>query len=168
MKYLVFILTVLLFVSCNSEKTESNSEERAIGFNTFLPDLKWHLGTEDAITIVKKLDSVWAKRDYEAMRIFLADTAKFYFPDGKVAKSPSEFINTLKEDDADTTNEWTFDYAYSVDLDPTRGGEHVQAGFTGTSVKDSVTTKKNYHESYYIIDGKIVMWTQNTRIINEE
>jgi hypothetical protein len=61
----------------------------------------------------------------------------------------------------------TFDYACSVDPDPTRGGEHVQAGFTGTAVKDGVETKKYYHESYYIIEGKIVMWRQYTIDVSE-
>ena len=62
---------------------------------------------------------------------------------------------------------WTFDYVYSVDLDPTRGGEHVQAGFTVTSVEDGVTEKKSYHEWYYIIEGKIVMWRQYSLDIKE-
>ncbi len=25
---------------------------------------------------------------------------------------------------------WSYDYAFSVDLDPSTGGEHVQAGFS--------------------------------------
>ena len=169
MKNLLFIVSVILFVSCNSNKAEeAPAEERAIGFNSFLPELKWHLGTEDPIQMVKDLDKVWAERDYEAMRPFFADTAKFYFDDGKFANSPDDFLNILKEGNADTETTWTFDYAFSVDLDASTGGEHVQAGFSGTSVKDSITTKKKYHESYYIIQGKIVTWNQYTRVDNEK
>ena len=35
-------------------------------------------------------------------------------------------------------------------------------------MKDSVTTKKRYHESYYIIQGKIVTWNQFDMDIKEE
>ena len=63
---------------------------------------------------------------------------------------------------------WTFDYVFSVDIDPTRGGEHVEAGFTGTAVKDGLTTRKSHHESYYVVEGKIVMWNQYTQDLKEE
>lgn len=169
MKNLLLVVFLLLFISCNTNKTEvAPAEERAIGFSTFLPELKWHLGTEDPIQMVKDLDKIWAERDYEAMRPFFADTAKFYFDDGKIANSPDEFITILKEGNADSESSWTFDYAFSVDLDPSAGGEHVQAGFSGSTVKDSITTKKIYHESYYIIQGKIITWNQYTRVDNEE
>jgi len=168
MKNLVFTLAILLIISCNTKKEEVAPAERAIGFNTFLPELQWHLGNDDAIQIVKDMDVLWAKKDYEGMKQFFADTAKFYFPDGRVASTPDEFVEFLKEEDNDSDGTWTFDYAYSVDLDPSQGGEHVQAGFTGTSMKDSVTTKKRYHESYYIIQGKIVTWNQFDMDIKEE
>ncbi|MFC2129499.1 hypothetical protein ACFLQX_01830 [Bacteroidota bacterium] len=161
MKNLLFIAAFALLVSCNTpapETTDAAPIERSIGFNTMLPELKFHLGTEDAITVVKKLDEVWAAMDYDAMRPFFADTAKFFFPDGMVLKSADDFLKLLAEDESEHT--WTFDYAYSVDLDPSLGGEHVQAGFTGTEVKDGVEKKNKVHESYYIVDGKIVMWTQ--------
>ncbi|MFC2115870.1 hypothetical protein ACFLTU_05305 [Bacteroidota bacterium] len=170
MKNLVFIVSILLLVSCSSKETETSTTpvERSIGFATALPDNKFHLGTEEAIQVVKDLDKVWAQRDYEGMKTFFVDTAKFFFPDGRIAKSPDEFIENLKADDEGTEDSWTFDYAFSVDLDPTMGGEHVQAGFTGTSVKDGVETKKRYHESYYIIDGKIVWCNQYTMVIRDE
>jgi hypothetical protein len=167
MKNLLFIAALVLIVSCNSNsadssETEATPVERAIGFNTQLPDLKWHLGTEEAISIVKKLDEKWAVEDYEGVKGFFADTAVCYFPDGIVAKSSDEFIAKIKSEDDGSEVSWTFDYAFSVDLDPSLGGEHVQAGFTGTSTKDGVEEKKSYHESYYIIMGKIVMWRQYT------
>jgi len=167
MKNSLLFCALLLIVSCNQVQEEP-AKERAIGFNTFLPDLTWHLGTEGPIDLVKDLDAKWSNRDYEAMRSFFVDTAKFYFDDGKYAGSPDEFIKILEEGDEGSEDSWTFDYAFSVDLDPTMGGEHVQAGFTGTSVKDSITTRKKYHESYYIIEGKIVTWNQYTRVHNEE
>jgi hypothetical protein len=142
-------------------KTEAS---KAIGFNTFLPELKFHLGTEAAIDVVKELDKLWSEEDFEAMRGFFADTAVMYFPDGKVAHSGDEVIAMIKAEEEEAAMEasWTFDYAYSVDLDPSRGGEHVQAGFTVTKPKDGKEMKSKYHESYYIIDGKVVSLTQYT------
>ncbi len=160
MKNLLIVAALALLVSCNSAETETVSADRSIGFNTMLPELKWHLGTEEAVKVVKDLDKVWAAKDYEAMKTFFADTAVCMLEDGRVAKSPEEFVAMISEDDDGNDVSWTFDYAYSVDLDPTKGGEHVQAGFTGTSTVDGVETKKYYHESYYVIEGKIVMYRQ--------
>ncbi len=167
-----------LLVACNSGETGtaqaevatevSETVDQGIGFNTTLPELKWHLGTEDAIKVVKAFDEKWAAEDYEAMRTFFADTAVCYFPDGRVAKSADEILEMIQAEDDGSEVSWTFDYAFSVDLDPTRGGEHVQAGFTVTSVKEGAETKKSYHESYYIIEGKIVMLTQYTLGKEEE
>ncbi len=164
MKNVLFIAAIVLLASCtsgetDSAQTETTPKDRAIGFNTLLPDAKFHLGTEEAIKIVKDLDKVWVTENYDAMRGFFADTAKFYFDDGNIASSADEFIGMMKEDNGEE-HTWTLDYAYSVDLDPSRGGEHVQAGFSGTMVKDGVESKNKVHESYYVVEGKIVMWTQ--------
>jgi len=170
MRNLLYVAALALLVSCTPKGSDNTAvpEDRAIGFNTMLPDLKFHLGTEEAIQVVKDLDKVWAAHNYEAMKTFFADTATCYFADGTVAHGPDEFVEVEKKGLEEYDVSWTFDYAYSVDLDPTRGGEHVQAGFTGTAAKDGVTTKKHYHEWYYIVDGKIVMWRQFTSDIKDE
>jgi hypothetical protein len=168
MKKLSFIAFVLLLASAVATATGPGPKERSIGFSTALPDHKFHLGTEKAVQVVKDLDKAWAARDYKAMRSFFADTAKAYFPDGSVAKSADDFVDKIKSQMEGSEVSWTFDYVYSVDLDPTRGGEHVQAGFTGTDVKDGVTSKTSYHEWYYIIEGKVVMWRQYTMKIKEK
>lgn len=167
----LFVLAVIAaMVSCNTAEPETKTVEvdRAIGFNTMLPDLQWHLGTEDAITLVKELDKVWAAQNYDEMGKFFADTAEFYFEDGRRASSPAEFVAILKKESEGADISWTFDYAFSVDLDPTRGGEHVQAGFTGTGSSEEGESKKHYHESYYVVDGKIVMWRQYSMDIADE
>lgn len=170
MKKIFLIAFVVALVSCNSQEPETVEVEvdRAIGFNTMLPELSWHLGTEDAVSIVKSLDKVWASGNYDEMATYLADTAVFYFEDGRVAKSADAFIEILKQESEDGDDSWTFDYAFSVDLDPERGGEHVQAGFTGTGDPDEGENQKHYHESYYIVDGKIVMWRQFSQDIIED
>jgi hypothetical protein len=170
MKNLFLFLFLVVIMSCNTATEEIEAPvERSIGFNTFLPELKWHLGTEDAIQTVKKIDEFWSKEDYDKMRLYLADTAKFYFADGRYADSPEGFIEFLKKSDEESPDSsWTFDYAYSVDLNPEGGGEHVQAGFTGTEIKDSVKVYTRYHESYYIIEGKVVTWNQFDMDVKKE
>jgi len=92
MKNLTYAIALLLLVACNSHETndtdstaeETPCEDRAIGFNTVIPENKWHLGTDEAIQVVKDLDKVWAAKDWDAMKSFMVDTAKFYLPDGRV------------------------------------------------------------------------------------
>lgn len=172
MRNLLIIAIVAILASCSApapqEKEVIVEVDRAVGFNTMLPELQWHIGTEPAIQLVKDLDKVWAAENYDDMKVFFADTCKFFFPDGYIAKSPDEFIEKLKNEDMGDEDSWTFDYAYSVDLDPSRGGEHVQAGYTGTAMKEGKEVKKRYHESYYIVEGKIVMWNQFTQAIKGE
>lgn len=170
MKNLSLFLVFAVIMSCNTATTEVETpKERAIGFNTFLPEFKWHLGTEDAIQVVHKIDEAWSKKDFAALRTHLADTAKFYFSDGRIANSADGFIEILESDNENSSDiSWTFDYAFSVDLNPAEGGEHVQAGFTVTEVKDSVEVLTKYHESYYIIQGKLVMWNSYDMDVKKE
>ena len=169
MKNLIILLSMILFLSCANDgakeavvEEETVAKERSIGFITTFPDDKLFLGTEAAIQIVKDLDQAWSSRDYEAMRPYLADTAEFYFADGRSAESADDFLKII-EDDYDENDSWTFDIAYSVDLNPEIGGEHVQAGFTGINVVESDTTKTYYQESYYVVDGKVITWNQYTQ-----
>ena len=39
------------------------------------------------------------------------------------------------------------------------GAEHVHASISG-NIADSLGVKKDYHEKYYVIDGKVVTWHQ--------
>ena len=57
---------------------------------------------------------------------------------------------------------WSYDYAFSVDLNPETGGEHVQAGFSITypATEDSEERVDYQHESYYVVDGKIITLNQ--------
>lgn len=172
MKNLLFIAAFGFLVSCTSGGSESAGTdtpesaapkmEEGIGFNNMLPEMKWKLGTEEAIQVVKDFDKKWEAEDYDAMRTMFADTAAMYFPDGSVAKSGDEAIEMIKKMDEGSEATWTFDYAFSVDLDPTRGGEHVQAGFTVTEETEDGKEEMHFHEWYYIVEGKIVTLYQFT------
>ena len=154
----LFVITLVLS-SCST--TTGETKERMIGFhpNKEIQDLKWHLGTQEAIDHVIAVDKLWAAKDYESMRSHFVDTLKVTDWNGKVSSSFDEFKASIEADDSDVS--WTFDYAYSVDIDPSLGGEHVQAGFTVSSPKKDGTVEKYYiHESYYIINKKIVSLSQ--------
>ena len=162
-KYLLFIILTINF-SCENNKTE-----RSIGFSNWSDDgntYKWHLGTESAVDLVIDLDKVWAAQDYTEMRSYFADTAKFYFRDGRIFDNSNDFINEVSTQQTNGTSKWEFLGAYSVDLDPSRGGEHVQASFDLIETLDGISSKSELHEQYYIIDNKIVSWKQFSIPIN--
>jgi len=134
--------------------------DRAIGFvSGENSDSKWHLGTQEAVDVVNIVDGLWASQDYEGMREYFADTVEVWTPKGEYTNTFDSFIESL------TTGEnvsWSYDYAFSVDLDPSIGGEHVQAGFSVDypETEDSEAYIDLHHESYYVVDGKIITLRQ--------
>ena len=159
MKKIKLATLLIIMVSLNFS-CDTKSNDRAIGFTNWSDNgeiYKWHLGTDAAVDLVVELDKVWAKQNYSEMRKFFADTAKFYFRDGKFINNTNDFINQISTDEQNSTTKWDFVSAYSVDLDPSMGGEHVQASFNVTS-GDSLV--RELHEQYYIINNKIVLWKQ--------
>ena len=152
----LLIAIVAINFSC-----QTTSPDRSIGFTNWSDDgetYKWHLGTDKAVDLVVELDKVWSAQDYTKMRTFFADTAKFYHRNGKSFNNTNDFINYISE--GSSTTEWKFTSAYSVDLDPSRGGEHVQAGFELSTKSGDSIIKSEVHEQYYVIDNKIVQWRQ--------
>ena len=93
------------------------------------------------------------------MREYFADTVEVWTPKGEYTNTFDSFIESL------TTAEnvsWSYNYAFSVDLDPSIGGEHVQAGFSVDypETEDSEAYTNLHHESYYVVDGKIITLRQ--------
>ena len=93
------------------------------------------------------------------MRSFFADSVKVWRPNGVYTDTFDSFIESLN-DGSNVT--WSYNYAFSVDLNPEIGGEHVQAGFSITypATEDSEERVDYQHESYYILDGKIITLNQ--------
>ena len=154
------ILIVLFALSVFLNGCESNMPERSIGFvageNS---DTKWHLGTQQAIDVVNIVDELWANQNYDSMRQYFADSVEVWTPKGEYTNTFDSFIESL------TTGEnvsWSYNYAFSVDLDPSIGGEHVQAGFSVDypETEDSEAYTNLHHESYYVVDGKIITLRQ--------
>jgi len=164
MKKLQTIITILLFAAViylwQDNKPSTDLSERSIGFTNWSDDgevYKWHLGTDAAVDLVVDLDKVWEKQNYTKMRTFFADTAKFYYRDGKFFDNTNDFINEISSQEESLTV-WKLVSAYSVDLDPLTGGEHVQASFEVTNKAGDVI--RELHEQYYIKNSKIVQWRQ--------
>ena len=154
------ILYILLSATIFLAGCESNMTERSIGFVTGdNSDTKWHLGTQDAIDIVSTVDELWANQDYEGMRPYFADSVEVIRPNGSYTNTFDDFVEAISSGGSAT---WTYNYAFSVDLDPTIGGEHVQAGFSvdypATDDSEEYTTL--HHESYYVVNGKIITLRQ--------
>jgi len=150
----LFILSIALLLGA------CDAPERAIGFVTGdNAEMQWHLGTQDAIDIVSTVDGLWAAEDYEGMRPYFADSLVFNSYDGSTTNTFDEFVEAMT---SQPSVSWTYDYAFSVDLNPSIGGEHVQAGFTVTypATEDSGERVNRNHESYYVVDGKIISLTQ--------
>jgi len=157
MKNSILLLFSLLLLSC-----ETNMPERAIGFVTGEnSELQWHLGTQDAIDVVTTVDELWNNQDYEGMRPYFADSVEVWRPNGFYTNTFDSFVESLGGGSNVT---WSYDYAFSVDLNPEVGGEHVQAGFTITypATEDSEERVDYQHESYYIVDGKIITLNQHS------
>lgn len=157
MKYITIPLITIFFLSCQNTPAV---KERMIGFhpNQAAQDLGWHLGTQQAVDVVIALDEAWAANDYETMKTMFVDTLTITTPDGNVFKNFEDF---KKYEQAQGSSEWEFLYAYSIDINPKIGGEHVQAGFLITTTQpDGTKSKKRFHESYFVSQGKIVYLNQ--------
>ena len=154
---LITISTFAIFLS----GCESNISDKSIGFvageNS---DAKWHLGTQEAIDIVNIVDELWTNQDYESMRQYFADSVEVWRPNGDYTNTFNSFIESISSGDNNAT--WSYNYAFSVDLDPSIGGEHVQAGFQVTypASDDKEEYTDLQHESYYVVDGKIITLRQ--------
>lgn len=108
--------------------------------------------------MVKALDKAWIARDYDAMKNYFVDTLTITTYNGQVFKSFEDFQKNIA---LDTMGVWTFDRAFSVDLNPATGGEHVQAFFNSFGINAAGDmAKSKIYESDYIIDNKIVMLNQ--------
>ena len=114
-KITLVALATLLMANC------SNSE-RSMGFTNWSDDgkeYKFFLGTDQAVQVVRDLDKAWAERDYEGMRAFLSDTAKFYWPNGVIHNGTDDFIDAISANEV-SENAWTLNLSLIHISEPTR------------------------------------------------
>ena len=89
-----------------------------------------------------------------------ADTATVTYQNGQTVKASEMTEMARKRDSNYKANNidygWTLQGAFSVDLDPTRGGEHVHADYVMNYDDGEQKGGVNANLRFYIIDGKIV------------
>lgn len=158
-KSILSLITIVCITACN----EQPQEERAVGFTNWSDDgteYKYHLGTESSIDVAKAFDTASKNKDYPALREIFIDTAKITYQNG-ITATVDEFIamninrdSILKANNA--TLDWKAESAFSVDLDPSIGGEHVNMMYRA-SYQDEENASQFYANLWlYIIDGKII------------
>ena len=143
MKKLLCLSMIIIFL-LGCENTQKSN-----GFHTSYKDYSFHIGSQSSVDLVVDLDKVWG-RDYDKMRTFFADTAKFTFSDGE---------------SYDNGGSWTMDHAFAVDLLPGSGGELVNASFSVDATESE--PKRIIHEWYYVVDEKIHNFSQSKQVIIE-
>lgn len=162
-----FLFLLCLFISISSCNNNSGN-----GFVND-SDLEFYIGSNSSVELFKVFDSAWKNLDYKLMKSMIADSISFEFYDGKIANSADEFIEIIQGDVAKRTAQgnnytWTTDYAFSVDLTPSKEGEWVNAGFTSIldNPQDSID-KIVYNDWYFFNNGKLELWYQAIRKLKE-
>lgn len=178
--FTIAILTAFVY-SCNNSAVQRMMEEpvepeRSVGFNDWSDDgkeYKFHLGTEASIDIVKEFDKMSGEKNYDGMNEIFSDTTVITYQNGQKA-SIQDFISmNIRRDSMLEANDaklnWDLLRAFSVDIDPTRGGEHVNAMYMG-KYEDSEGVNTFYANLwFYIIDGKIITVNQyNQDVVDEQ
>ena len=143
--------------------------ENAQKSNGFVKDVEgssWQMGTQASVDIVVELDKYWGV-DYDKMRTFFVDTLKSRFEGGQYYETLDGFIGQVKESMEENSGSqyWSMEGAFSVDLDPTKGGDWVNASFSVDATETE--PKRIIHEWYYVIDEKIHFFSQSKQIIIE-
>tara|TARA_B100000401_G_C52568804_1_gene606903 strand:+ start:126 stop:656 length:531 start_codon:yes stop_codon:yes gene_type:complete len=171
-----FFKTKLYLIAIFATILSCVNEERSVGMSSWegVEDMKWHIGTQGAVDLAKAMDEAWKARNYDQMRTYISDTASITSSNGYNWESVDAFIDRWKYNDSvwdsnGTTFKWSFTNLFSVDLDPSTGGEHVHADYFGTFTKDGNVDNFRVMNRYYIIEGKIVMWNSYSQeIVDEE
>ena len=115
MKYLFFILPVLVAASCVQPESKS---DKTNGFGPY-EGQSVYLGDQETVDAFKKLDKAWAARDYNAMKEMIADQGMFVFEDGFTANSAQEFVDKVESEyqenlESEQVWGWKTNYAFSV------------------------------------------------------
>ena len=158
MKKLLSISTILMFmIGC--ENTQNSN-----GFVKDSEGSSFQIGSQASVDLVIELDKYWGV-DYDKMRTFFVDTVKSSFEGGESFETLDGFIGQVKVGMLENVGaqNWSMDGAFSVDLDPAKGGDWVNAWFTvGAS---DAQPKREIVEYYFVKNGKIHQFSQSRRVI---
>ena len=162
---LLTFFTITFLTSCVNEP-------KSIGMTNWSDDgkeYKFHLGTEEAIDVVRKYDELLTAKDWEGVFRAFADTATVTYHSG-IKVSPSNMLEMARVRDSNyvannVDYSWTLQGAFSVDLDPSRGGEHVNANYLMNYDDGENTAAVNAILRFYIIEDKIVWINQYNQTV---
>ena len=168
MKNIIYLFSLcLLLTSCGQEcEVESNGFAPMEGQTVMM-------GSQASVDVVIAMDKVWAERDYDALKAFIADGASLQFYNGTTASNGDEFVAIIDKQYQDglaegNSGEWVFRYAFSIKPSkpegtdhPNNRGEWVNAGFAGSD-------GSNYNEWYQVENGKIISWSQTRGVTSTE
>ncbi len=161
MKKFVFstiLVSFVFLISCDGNKNSVGISNWSDNGDVY----KWHLGSENAIDVASNLDKAMKKKDYILLKTFLSDTVRIVSSNGSEYDAES-FIKRRIEIDSilESRNaflNWEYSNIFSVDLDPSRGGEHVHVNYSGKYEDKNGIDTWNSINRYYIIEGKVVWW----------
>ena len=162
------LVCILFFVSCQDTN-------RSVGYTNWSDDdtqYKYHLGTESSIEVVKKFDKLVQEKKYDKLRKIFNDTVTFTYYNG-VKNTLDEFIDlNVKRDSSlladQATLKWESQSIFSLDLDPSSGGEHVNMLYLTTYENKEETSQFYANLWFYVINGKIANVNQfNQRIATD-
>lgn len=159
-KITFLFIASFLVVNCSSP-------ERSIGMTTWSDDgteFKFYLGTENAVDVVKKYDELFNNKEWDTAMGVFADTASITYYNG-VKVTPKEMIEMSRVRDSNFVAnnidyKWNLESVFSVDLDPSRGGEHVSADYNVTYDDGEEQMEFNTILRFYVIGDKIVWVNQ--------
>ena len=165
---IAFIITALLLMSCDPV-------QRSVGFTTWSDDgseYKFYLGTESSISVVKAFDAAAQAKNYDDFREIFADSATLTYQNGQT-DTVEDFIelNLVRDSILNANNaslKWEPQYALSVDIDPTRGGEHVNMMYLGTYNDGNEESQFNANLWFFVQEGKIISVNQYNQDIQKE
>ena len=165
---IVFIIIALLLMSCDPV-------QKSVGFTTWSDDgseYKFYLGTESSISVVKAFDAAAQAKNYDDFREIFADSATLTYQNGQT-DTVEDFIKLNLDRDSilnanNATLKWEPKYALSVDIDPTRGGEHVNMMYLGTYNDGNEESQFNANLWFFVQEGKIISVNQYNQDIQQE
>ena len=170
MKQQIFFILIALFL------TSCEPVQKSVGFTTWSDDgseYQFYLGTDSSVDVVKAFDAAAQAKTYDDFREIFADSATLTYQNG-VTNTLDQFIAMNQNRDSllmanEATLKWTPQHAFSVDIDPTRGGEHVNMMYKGEYTEGEEKSEFYANLWFYVVDGKIVTINQyNQTILAEE
>ena len=158
MKKLISISTILLFLIGCDNTSKSN------GFIKDIEGSSFQIGSQTSVDLVIELDK-YLGVDYDKMRTFFVDTLKSSFEGGESFETLDGFIGQVKVGMLENVGaqNWSMNGAFSIDLDPAKGGDWVNAWFS-VDATDS-QPKREIVEYYFVKNGKIHEFSQSRRVI---